>query len=203
MSLRALVIAVTLSSCSQAVAPTYRPLPGFGGLAFRDVEVPGACTSSIREIRQAHAGDDPDVVTLLTWPRLTGLDGTETSQERLERWLERLLGWNALIARRWEVIAVDRARPPVERVEALARIVIAFEQVADLVVAIEVPRVFRSDRAVVAAFCSALTKNSAVVERAADEVRTKCTELIDRLDVGAGWWTEVCAPRIPRGPPAP
>ena len=201
----ALAAAVTLAAAPVSAGPRAkeRPLPGFAGLTYRDVEVRDGCTSTTRVVRRSKKVDDPELVTLLTWPRIKGLDFSpadperaRTSLARFQEWFQRLQKQSDVVIARQVAIARDASLPATARVEAAARLVVAVEQVADLVGGIPVPGHLRKDPALVEAYCDVLGEHGEPLARRVDELREHCRLLVDAVAAGPGWWTPVCA-----GPP--
>lgn len=203
---RGLVVAAVLALASSPVvaAPKDQPLPGFNGLSYRDVEVRGGCTDSVRVVKRTKKVDDPELVTLLTWPRITGLDFSpdndarmKTSLKRFQEWFQKLQKQATKVKDRQAAIARDATRPPVARVEAVARLVLAEEQVVDLLLGIEVPRHLRKDPEMVDTYCDVLSENTEPIEAEIEQTRAFCQKLTADNGVGLGWWTTVCAPKGP------
>ncbi len=197
---RALVVAAMLAPSTVVAAPKDQPLPGFAGLTYRDVEVHSGCTDTIRVITRTKKVDDHDLVTLLTWPRITGLDFSpddpkkaKTSMRRFQEWFQKLQKQATRVKDRQAGLAFDEALSAQVRVEALARFVIAEEHLIDLIAGIEVPRHVRKDPEIVDAYCDLLSEHTEALERQVEDVREVCQKLIADEGVGDGWWTAVCA----------
>src|SRR5689334_21791815 len=80
------VVAVSLLAADAAADSKDQPLPGFAGLSYRDVVAKHGCTSTQRIIRRTPKADDPELVRLLTWPRITGLklDPADPKRHRVD-----------------------------------------------------------------------------------------------------------------------
>lgn len=198
---RALIVVAVLSAAAPAsAAPKDRPLPGFGGLSYREVEVKGGCTDKIRIVRRTKKGDDPELVTLLTWPRIKGLDFSpddpkkqQVSLRRFQEWFQKLQAQATTVKDRQAKLAFDETLSAQVRVEALARFVTAEAQLIDLIGGIELPRHIRKDPELVDAYCDTLSEHTEALERQIEDVREVCQKLIADERVATGWWTDVCA----------
>lgn len=225
MHARALVVATLMVGAaslarapSTAAADKDRPLPGFAGLTYRDVALKHGCVEHVRVVKRTRKVDDPELVALLTYPRVTGLDfdpddpvKQRTSTRRLQEWLQRITDQARKVRDRQGAIIADKTRPALARVEAAARLVQAQQQMVELLAGIEVPPSVRKLPEAEEAFCDAMDAQIQPVERMADEVRTYCRQLVVDTKVGTGWWTDVCAERpgaatagaVPPMPPEP
>lgn len=214
---RAVVAALLFVAAPAAAGPKERPLPGFTGLTYRDVDVPDGCVPRIRVIHRSRKGDDPELVRLLTWPRLVGLDfppedpaRQQASMKRFSAWLRRLTDQGKKVTDRQIAIMRDTTRAPAERVAAVARLALAQEQVTNLIGGLDIPPAVRKVEDAASAYCDALQTQVEPLRAEVDEIRGACRRLIVDTQVAAGWWTDVCQPPagggVPTGPdraPAP
>lgn len=208
---RAVVAALLLVAAPAAAGPKERPLPGFTGLTYREVDVRDGCIPRIRVIHRSRKGDDPELVRLLTWPRLVGLDFApemparqQANMKRFEAWLRALTDQGTKVTDRQLAIVRDTTRPPAERVAAAARLALAQEQVTILIGGLDIPPAVRKVEDAASAYCDALKTQVEPLQAQVDEIRGACQRLIVDNQVAAGWWTDVCQPPagggVPTGP---
>ncbi len=201
------LVASLIAVAPAAAAPKDKRLPGFTGLVYRDVAMPHACVKHARVVRQSRKGDDAALVALLTWPRITGLDfppdddaRRSASMQRFEAWVKALMDQAQKTRDRQLAVARDPARTPVQRVEAVARMVVAQAQVVELFQSIDVPPSIRAMPDAQDAFCDALADKAAPLAGEVTQVRGYCAKVIRDGKIGPGWWTAVCAlPDEPEG----
>jgi hypothetical protein len=187
-----------------ATADKDRPLPGFAGLSYRDVPLAHGCVPQIRVVKRSRKVDDPELVTLLTWPRLTGLDfdpddpvRQRTSLRRFQEWFQRLSAQARKVGERQAAIVRDGARPAVTRVEEAARLALAQQQMASLIGSLAVPPSVRKHPEAADAYCDLLFEYVEPLEQQAAQTRERCRQLAADAGVGAGWWDAVCAGPAP------
>ena len=198
---------------ARAEKPQPRPLPGFTGLVYRDLTLRDGCVKQTRVVRKLRTGDDAALVTLLTYPRLTGLDFSPddsarrtASLRRFEAWFRGLVDQGRKVTERQLVFARDPGRTAAARVEAVARLIVVQEQMVALIQGIDVPATLRKSAygaEAVDAFCDKMLEQAEPLAARVTELRGLCQKLIADEQVGTGWWTPVCArPAAPTPAPA-
>lgn len=204
-----LIVSAPAAAAPKAAKAKERPLPGFPGLVYRDLTLPDACTKQGRAIRQVKKGADAALVKLLTWPRITGLDfppddepRRSASMARFEAWYQGLSDLARQVADRQGAVARDPARTPVARVEAMARLAVAEQQLVDLIGSVDVPRSIRAVPDAGDMFCDRMFEQSEPLQLQLDQIRGACRQLIVAGNVGEGWWTEACRMPDDAAPPA-